>query len=118
MTQADLFPDPSPVRARRRSQVPASSVEAYQRTHADGRVAAVFAWLQEMVRGQAEPTSAELARWRWRSQGYRGPVSTDCVLYVRRGLSDALAKGLVEHAGKRTCSVAGTSAITWKVRTR
>jgi hypothetical protein len=60
-------------------------------------------------------TSAELAGWM-----FGHPVSTDDLLYVRRGLSDAQDAGFVEHVpnGKRKCTVGGCTCVTWKLRTR
>lgn len=112
MTQGSLLDLPTP-RQKKRGHVPASSVAAYLERPRDGRVAAVVEWLAACW--HHHPTSAELALWRWRDQGHRGPVGTDCLLYVRRGLSEALAAGLVSHAGERKCSVSGRTCLTWRV---
>jgi hypothetical protein len=93
---------------RKRGFVPASSVEAYQRTHKDTRVSVVV----DLLDGLRPTTSAELTRF------YNAYPTTDDLLYVRRGLSDAQKLGLVEHAGKRPCTVAKTLAVTWKVKSR
>lgn len=62
------------------------------------------------------PTSAELARWMADEDGIR--LTTDHLLSVRRGLSDALKLGLVKHAGERRCAVTGRLCVTWRVVTR
>lgn len=108
---------PSAESKHRRINVPRSSVEAYQRTHAHSRMAIVANWLELFVANwRKHPTSAELSDF---ANGSLGCMSYEMhLLYVRRGLSDALANGLVEHAGKRKCMVAGTLAVTWKVCSR
>lgn len=104
-------------REKKAVNVPRTSVEAYQRTHKHTRMADVTLWLSEHIKTRQQyPTSAELARLWGPAPYWDGKYIP--ILYVRRGLSDALQKGLVEHAGKRTCTVAGSSALTWKVRSR
>lgn len=91
--------------------VPTSSVEAW-RALPEREKNRRTSYVVELVRSHPGLTSKELACVGNDSR------TTDYVLWVRRGLSDALAKGLVEHAGKRICTVAGTMAICWKVRSR
>lgn len=100
----------------KRVNVPRSSVEAYHRTHAGERAATVTRWLWACTMVAEGMTSAELTARVCRES--REACTTERLLYVRRGLSDALAKGLVEHGPKRDCKVAGTLAVTWKVRSR
>lgn len=120
--QPDLFgqaPDTS--RPHKAVTVPRTSVEACLETDREGRSVRVLERLRGWgMAGRGWPTSAELAAW---MSGESKP-STDAVLFVRRGLSDLLADGLVEHAGERPCAVStgrGGRALvckTWKVRTR
>lgn len=112
MTQPTLLDDLPVRRPTKPGHVPASSVEAYQRRPRDQRIQDAV----NAVERWPDSTSAELAHER--TNHYWAGPSTDDKLYVRRGLSDALARGLVEHAGKRICTVAGTTAVTWKVKTR
>jgi hypothetical protein len=113
--QPSLFTADRPASvSRKRGHVPASSVEAYERLKSkDRRV--MFA--VDGVRTHPMSTSAELAR-RLCDQHFPFGVTTDDLLRVRRGLSDAQKLGLVEHSGKRICTVAGTLAVTWKVKSR
>ncbi len=100
---------------RKRGFVPASSVEAYGRVLADSRTHRVLDWLGRYGATHAGwPTSAELLRWAEPSMTH----SLARLLFVRRGLSDAQKLGVVEHAGKRPCTVAKTLAVTWKVKSR
>lgn len=109
-----LFDQGAP-RETKRVNVPRTSVEAYQRTHAETRIATVLSELNSYsIKYCHPPTSAELTQWRH----YHSRYSTDDLLYIRRGLSDALAKGLVEHGPSRRCAVSGTQALTWRVRSR
>lgn len=103
---------------RRRHHVQATSVQAYRQLDSHGRMASAVGWLIEMTKWWRAPTSAELAGWRWRDAGFSGEPSTTCLLYIRAGLSDAKRQGLVEHAGKRRCSVSGKVSLTWRVKTR
>jgi hypothetical protein len=127
MTQPG-FDFAEPVRPRKRGRVTASSVEAYRERPRDARVGSVVGWLggyhwqyvhcPSSTTPNYPPTSAELSKWVWKLDERRTPMSTDCLLTVRRGLSDALALGLVSHAGERTCSVSGRKCVTWAVRSR
>lgn len=107
-------------REKKRGHVPRTSVAAYEATDASGRMASVLEWLRGCTQWEQAPTSAELASWRWRRVYAGGSASTDCLLYVRRGLSDARAAGLVEHVphGERTCRVTGRKSVCWRVRGR
>ena len=114
--QPDLFgAAPDTARPHKAVNVPRTSVLAYQEQKPTERATAVTAWLSAC--GQV-PTSAELAQWRWTTQGHRGDVGLDCLLYTRRGLSDARKLGLVEHAGQRKCAMSGRQCVLWRVRTR
>lgn len=116
MTQQMLF-DQTPPRQKKRVNVPRTSAEVYFSIDAHSRRRIVASWLKDYVlHCDHEPTSAELADY---ANGSLGNMSIDMhLLYVRRGLSDALALGLVEHAGQRKCQVSGRACVTWKVRTR
>lgn len=121
MTQPGLFSSSPVPRTRKAGHVPRSSVIAGQQVNRDGRAHAVVEWLTQLERYMnRSPTSAELARYRWIDQGHRGPVGLECVLFTRRGLSDALARGFVEHVphGERKCAVSGKTCVTWRLRTR
>ncbi len=64
-------------------------------------------------RWQTSPTSAELTKWApvgWSSWDYG-------VLYIRRGLSDLKADGIVEPVpnGERECAVTHHRCETWRV---
>jgi len=105
-----LFAEPeSTFREKKAVNVPRTSVLAYQERNRTGRVDYV---LQAITHLTAAATSAELC-----SQSF-GDTRTDGLLYIRRGLSDALALGLVEHAGQRVCRVSGRTCITWRLRQR
>jgi hypothetical protein len=110
MTQADLFTETPTPRQKKRGHVPRSSVAAYREHDRGGRVDAVVAWLGAQ---RAPVTSAELAE-----RMSLGPTSLETTMNVRRGLSDALALGLVSHAGERKCAVSGRKCVTWAVRSR
>src|SRR5690606_14428034 len=115
MTQPDLFgqaPDHAQPH-RKPGHVPRSSVLAYQERPRDARAAAMVLALMD---APDLPTSAELARWMADEDGIQ--LTTDHLLSVRRGLSDALKAGLVEHAGERTCAVSGRQCVLWRVRGR
>jgi hypothetical protein len=117
--QPNLF-TAEPVRPKKAGHVRSTSVAVAHelRAHLSEREGAVLEWLVSMSRFHLDPTSAELARWRWRDQGLSGKTSTDCLLYVRRGLSDLQTHGLVESSGKRTCQVSGRLSIVWRVKSR
>jgi len=81
------------------------------REQVTGRKAEVLGWLSAYYSGcNAWPTSAELAEWE-----RAGWPRTDDLLYVRRGLSDLQAAGLVESCGKRICRVSGKTCTVWRV---
>lgn len=107
MTQQMLFSQDAPRRRKKAVNVPRTSVLAYQEQPRDTRVQHVLEMLPDR-----SVTSAELAKMRYWT------ATTDDVLYIRRGLSDALALGLVEHAPARKCAVSGRTCLTWRVRTR
>lgn len=112
MTQASLFDAPLP-RETKRGRVPRSSVLAYRERPRSQRAAWVTAALTEWAgRDDMPPTSAEL------SANLFGERDDLWTLQVRRGLSDALALGLVEHAGERPCAVSGRTCVTWRVVAR
>lgn len=103
-------------RQKKAGRVERTSIVAWERVNVESRMAVCVGWLRAYWnRAHDWPTSAELANSEYpRETGWWDTHK----LYVRRGLSDALAKGLVEHAGKRTCTVAGSSALTWRVKSR
>lgn len=85
-----------------------------------GRKANVLRWLAAFYnRWQQNPTSAELADY---STGYEMLLKDwmSLLLYVRRGLSDLQAAGLVESVphGDRKCAVTESKCCTWRVRQR
>lgn len=117
MTQTSLFDLPAS-RPRKRGQVTRTSVEAGRAVNRDGRVAMVSGmveWIHEVY--GTHPTSAEVAGVIY-GNGHKSRVGLAKVLHVRRGLSDALRKGFVEHAGERTCAVSGRTCVVWKLKTR
>jgi hypothetical protein len=115
MTQPDLgFGAP---RRKKAGRVPVTSALAYQAAHPNERASAVTFEAESYWHEHSQfPTSAELADWHARGHGMLGDLTI--TLWIRRGLSDALAAGLVEHAGKRKCAVSGTLALTWRVVSR
>lgn len=114
MTQPDLFGQaPDTARPHKAGRVVRTSVAAYQERPRDARAAAMVLALMD---APDLPTSAELAQWMADEDGIR--LTTDHLLSVRRGLSDARKLGLVEHAGERKCAVTGRLCVTWRVRTR
>ena len=113
MTQAGLF-DGAVARPKKRGAVPRSSVLAYRDVDRESRGAKVLERLCGWAAsGSGWPTSAELAAW---LSG--GHPDTDTILFVRRGLSDLLSDGLVEHGEMRPCSETGRRCLTWRVVTR
>lgn len=94
---------------RKRGRVAKTSVDAYRREDRLGRVAAVVEWLAAVG---GDRTAAELVK----SRGV--VVSTDSLLYARRGLSDAKAKGLVVKGSTRKCEVGGYMVATWRIAHR
>lgn len=96
-------------RARKHGRVTATSVEAYRQVDAKGRSRAVLEMVTDWQASGESGTSAELAGY-W--------ATTDEVLYVRRGLSDLLKLGAVEHGPSRTCRISGKTCLTWIVKHR
>lgn len=121
MTQPFLFdPPPDTSCPHKAVTVPRTSVLAYQERPRNARAAEavrVLAWCYERT-GQL-PTSAELASW-VSGGGVQAPFASalEQRMWYRRGLSDALKLGLVEHAGERRCAVTGRLCVTWRVVTR
>lgn len=112
-----LFDDLEPPRRKKSGHVPATSVEAYRKLNRSGRSSVVLSWLRE-YRGRygGDPTSAELADY---VNGSLGVMSIDLhILYVRRGLSDLLKIGAVEHGPSRRCRVSGKTCLTWRLKGR
>jgi hypothetical protein len=110
----------APARVKKRTHVPASSVEAYRQTDAKGRAMDVLRVLQHHAMSFDDaPTSAELSSW-WSAGGVsmRFASAFEQQLWFRRGLSDLQVKGLVEKAGERTCAVSGRKCVTWRVVSR
>jgi hypothetical protein len=126
MTQADLFTETPTPRQKKRGHVPRSSVAAYMERPRNKRVTDVLMALDEtrVCSGFGDfrypSTSAELLSMPpfLDALDDDGRNETDILLYVRRGLSDALALGLVSHAGERTCAVSGRKCITWAIKGR
>lgn len=110
--QPDLFSD-AVSRPRKRGHVPRTSVLAYRERPRDARASAVTGALSEYA---VPVTSAELALDLCAEDGVRYDLSR--LLATRRGLSDALALGLVEHAGERTCAVSGRKCVVWRTVAR
>ncbi len=102
---------------RRHKPTRQTSREVYKVARAEfqGRKADTLRYLSGYWnRWQQSPTSAELtmrAPVFWSSYDYG-------VLYIRRGLSDLKAAGLVEPVpnGKRNCAITGHVCETWRVR--
>lgn len=109
MTQPSLLDLPQP-RPRKAGHVPRSSVLAGQSVERDTRMVNV---ILALVDCEEPPTSAELAA---RMVGPDATLSD--VLTARRGLSDALAKGYVEHAGQRVCRVSNRHCLLWRTKGR
>ena len=61
------------------------------------------------------PTSAELAN---ALPAQPDADRTAMLLLARRGLSDLLSAGYVEHGPMRKCIVSGEMCVTWLLRTR
>jgi len=117
MMQPSLFNQPAP-REKKRGHVPRTSVEAYHQTDVATRSRTVLAWLREWDTRAAHdqvpalwPTSAELAQ-------FALPTGLVQLLYIRRGLSDLLATGAVQHAASRRCRVSGRTCLTWRTTGR
>lgn len=108
MTQGSLLDLHTP-RQKKRGHVHASSVAAYLERPRDGRVADVVRILAQ----HPNVTGAELAE-HYYDTGFH-VIDIDELWHVRRGLSDALAMGAVEHAGKRKCRCIGRVSLTWRV---
>lgn len=113
MTQQPLLLEDVPRRRRKAINVPRTSVLAGQAVNKDARVSRILGELVSLEDAD-HPTSHELASaWTWPDA-----PSLAQLLEVRRGLSDALAAGLVEHAGERKCSISGRRCKTWRLRQR
>lgn len=120
---------PSVRRERKRGHVRATSVETYQAQTAtlERRADEVTAWLRVWLENHDRyPTSAELAYDAPECQAAIGTAGPDfrnwdaCLLYVRRGMSDACAVGVIEVVpnGKRLCEVSKRKCETWRVKQR
>ncbi len=109
MTQPSLLDDLPERKPRKRGRVTKTSVAAFRATPRTGRAAAVVEWL---ARHEGDWTAAEVVSSATRQW------STDALLYVRRGLSDALAKGLVERGPARECRIQGNRVVTWRIAHR
>lgn len=93
-----------------------TSVLAYQ-AHGGfkGRKKAIFNELLSLPPWtEAPPTSAELAQFMHWELGDVPLEWTARLLFVRRGLSDLLACGAVEHGPSRPCKVTGETCVTWR----
>lgn len=121
-----LFTVPETVKPRRVRETSVAVYHAVKNALA-GRKAEVLRWLEwYRDRHQESPTSAELHRAAPDAAAdceTSGPVflsATDSLLYIRRGISDLQAVGLVEAVpqGKRPCRVSGRTCETWRVRQR
>lgn len=115
-----LFAEPeSTFRDKKAVNVPRTSVLAYQERGRAGRVGDALTFIQQVVaKTHQAPTSAEVAEdynSHSPTPGFTRPYS---VLHIRRGLSDALAAGLVEHAPARKCTVSGRTCVAWRLRQR
>jgi hypothetical protein len=116
MTQLSLDFTLSPPRVTKRVSVPATSGRAYRekREQIGARGDRVLAYLRCSTIAQgAAPTSAEVAGYEM-SQFH--PAWEAHKLYVRRGLSDLLAAGWVQHGPARPCRVGGMTCVTWRLR--
>jgi len=104
MTQLSLLNQPE-LRAKKRGHVPRTSVLAYQDAQPHTRAAEVLAAVIRFTAVIGYPlTSAELAETAERD-----------LLFIRRGLSDLLADGAVEHAAPRKCRVSQRLCLTWRI---
>ncbi len=108
---------------KRSSGVVSTSVEAYRATDKHGRAAVVVRlmalWTEVCYGHTTEHTAQEIYDFAaYREEAIAKGDRTAGLQRVRCGLSDAKELGLVEHAGKRQCSVSGKTVVTWKLRTR
>jgi hypothetical protein len=105
-----------PSRPRKRGHVERTSVLAYRERPRDQRVADMVTFLGwHYARIGTHPTSAELSQWVTAGgcqARFASPLEQR--MWFRRGLSDALAAGLVAHAGQRECAVSGRTCLTWR----
>jgi hypothetical protein len=117
-------------RPRKAGHVRETSVLATQAlsAHLEGRAAETLQELKswQLIEGDA-PTSGELAmRFHRIRRTLAGVCHTDRpewmadLLFIRRGLSDAQTRGVVEavRGGKRKCRVTGRICTTWRLRQR
>lgn len=122
MTQPTLFD--AQQRTKKWVNVPRTSVAVYRETDSSGRVRRIVdllsIWHEVMTEDDKMPTSAELSEMIvYRQEEWAARWNdTQRLLYVRRGLSDALAKGLVERGPARVCQVSGKKCLTWRIRGR
>jgi hypothetical protein len=100
-------------RQRKAGRVVKTSVLAWLASDRTGRAVSAARMLRKLKR---DVTSAELTRMVCGPASWRLPLER--VLNMRRGLSDALARGAVVHAGKRRCTETGRMCVTWRVATR
>lgn len=116
MTQPSLLDLPVPKRHKTTRQT-SRAAYAHGREHFTGRRADVLRHLSAWWnRFQLSPTSAELAMW---TRGdYPALDWTAHLLRIRRGLSDLMLTGIIEHVpqGQRACDVSGELCETWRVR--
>jgi hypothetical protein len=120
MTQPDFdFTAPTERKPWKRVRETSKATYAIGRQRFTGRRADVLRWLAAMWnRHNASPTSGELA-----SHGaseFLGRSWDWVLLYTRRGLSDLLKTGIVEHVpnGVRRCTRTHSACETWRVRER
>lgn len=110
MTQLSLIDLPVET-PKKRVNVPRTSVLAYRNLPTRTKSRRIEYALEKVMRWPCmtslEMLSMDADSW-----------DTDAVLFLRRGLSDAKAKGLVEHGPARRCGVSKTKSVTWKVCTR
>ncbi len=81
-----------------------------------GRKKAVMDTLNIYSESGLAPTSGEMAAGHYSTFGPRD--WTACLLFVRRGLSDLLACGAVEHGPSRLCGTTNEHCVTWRIVTR
>lgn len=108
MTTGLLFDliNPEPSRSR---WVPDTSKAAHREAVAEGRIGKRSEMVLAALIHRGGATSAELA-----GEG----ATLERVLFIRRGLSDLLAQGLVCKGEDRRCTVTGRTCNTWKVASR
>ena len=124
MTQQALELTP-PTEKKPRVRVRETSKAAYAdgRARFTGRRANVLRWLAHHFNARAaHPTSAELAHFAVEDSDFydetKFQVFSEAVLYVRRGISDLQASGVIEPSVPRVCGVTGRMCHTWRVVSR